>query len=327
MKTCKSILVGAFCAVSFVAGFFSYSHIYKPVSGVLDGFDEVHELDNQYIFINPLLQCDQGEMLQRSTSNFKPIIQNYVDSVKQQGKVSEIAVYYRDLNNGPWFGIDEREKFLPASLLKVPLLISFLDFAEEKPELAEEKIIFSGSDIQYNFNFPPKEQIQDGAVYTLRELAERMIVYSDNDAALLLSQRIGVDRVSEVYKDLGIQVRNDDIDFMNAKEYASFFRILYNASYLSKPFSEAALSLLSQTDFDGGIVAGVSSDVKVAHKFGERIIEGENLKQLHDCGIVYFPKDPYLLCVMTRGNNVTSLLDVIAEISRLVYTEVVEQNK
>ncbi len=324
---CKRVFVCVFFALSFVAGFLSYSHIYRPVSGISDDFNETHELDNQYKFINPLLQCDQGEMLQHNTSNFKPAVQNYVDSTKQQGKVSDIAVYYRNLNNGPWFGIDEREEFLPSSMLKVPLLISFLQLVEERSKFSEETIEFSGSDIKYDLNFPPKERIQVGSQYTLRELAERMIIYSDNDAALLLSKKIGPDHTIEVYKDLGFQVRNDDVDFMSAKDYSSFFRILYNASYLEKPFSDAALSLLSQTDFKDGLVRGVPSDVLVAHKFGEHIVEGENLKQLHDCGIVYFPKDPYLLCVMTRGSSFDSLLEVISEVSRIVYTEVEKQNK
>jgi hypothetical protein len=44
--------------------------------------------------------------------------------------------------------------------------------------------------------------------------------------------------------------------------------------------------------------------------------------QLHDCGIVYYPHKPYLLCVMTRGKSSDDNSKMIAEISKLVYREV-----
>ena len=50
----------------------------------------------------------------------------------------------------------------------------------------------------------------------------------------------------------------------------------------------------------------------------------QEIKQLHDCGIVYYPKHPYLLCVMTRGDSFEYLDDTIRDISHLVYQEVNE---
>jgi hypothetical protein len=47
--------------------------------------------------------------------------------------------------------------------------------------------------------------------------------------------------------------------------------------------------------------------------------------QLHDCGIVYYPKRPYILCVMTRGEKMDVLPKVIKEISTEVYRNVDEQ--
>ncbi len=75
------------------------------------------------------------------------------------------------------------------------------------------------------------------------------------------------------------------------------------------------------------VVAGVPSTVDVAHKFGERTTlasdtESTETKQLHDCGIVYFPENPYLLCVMTRGTDFKVLEGIISDISRMVYEEV-----
>ncbi|MDO8560151.1 MAG: serine hydrolase [bacterium] len=57
---------------------------------------------------------------------------------------------------------------------------------------------------------------------------------------------------------------------MSVKDYASFFRILYNASYLNREQSERALGLMTKTRFRDGIIAGVPAGRPVAHKFGER---------------------------------------------------------
>jgi hypothetical protein len=44
-------------------------------------------------------------------------------------------------------------------------------------------------------------------------------------------------------------------DFLSVKDMATFFRILYNASYLGRENSEYALKLLSQVDFNNGLRA------------------------------------------------------------------------
>jgi hypothetical protein len=70
-------------------------------------------------------------------------------------------------------------------------------------------------------------------------------------------------------------------------------------------------------------VAGVPPEIVVSHKFGERHFEGDvEIEQLHDCGIVYKPNHPYMLCIMTRGHDVRTLAPVIAQISKMVYSHV-----
>jgi len=41
--------------------------------------------------------------------------------------------------------------------------------------------------------------------------------------------------------------------------------------------------------------------------------------QLHDCGIVYYPQRPYVICVMTKGRDLDVLKNVIKGISEIVY--------
>jgi len=60
----------------------------------------------------------------------------------------------------------------------------------------------------------------------------------------------------------------------------------------------------------------------VASRFGERAHGPAGAKQLHDCGIVYCPRRPYLLCVMTRGDDFQELTGTIRDLSRLVYSDV-----
>ena len=64
----------------------------------------------------------------------------------------------------------------------------------------------------------------------------------------------------------------------------------------------------------------------IAHKYGYRAFEDPTdivTEKLHDCGIVYVPKNPYFICIMTKGGKQTDLMDVIQLISRIVYKEVV----
>src|SRR5690606_549510 len=116
-------------------------------------------------------------------------------------------------------------------------------------------------------------------------------------------------------------------DILSVKDYSAFFRILYNATYLSKEMSEKALSIMARSDFDIGITAGVPNNIHVSNKFGERGFVNHYEKQFHDCGIVYYPGSPYLLCVMTKGSNFETQIKIIAEVSALVYKNVASRVK
>lgn len=91
--------------------------------------------------------------------------------------------------------------------------------------------------------------------------------------------------------------------------------------------SKIALEILTQVDFRDGIVAGVPPGTVVAHKFGERRLAESDLVQLHECGIVYYPGQPYILCVMTRSRDLFKLTGVLKDVSGEVYREVDRQFK
>src|ERR1017187_4034656 len=100
-----------------------------------------------------------------------------------------------------------------------------------------------------------------------------MIVDSDNNAAALLQNNLDPNDLLEVYSDIGIPVSVSLTDEnMSPKAYSYVFRILYNATYLSKPMSQYALELLSTAYFPEGIEGGLPVSIPSSNKFGERTV-------------------------------------------------------
>ncbi len=282
-----------------------------------------------YKYINPLLECETASGRQlKELIPFKTRIGEVVNAQIQKKNLSEASVYFRDLNNGPWFGINETRRFAPASLLKVGVMMAYYKWAETEPDVLRRQIQFGGTALPMpNQTIPAGKKLKTGGIYTIDELIEQMIIYSDNEADIVLLNYLGEARFLDIFKKLDIELNAGSMidDIMSVKKYGSLFRILYNASYLSKDYSEKALGLLTRTKFAKGLTAHLPADLQLAHKFGERTIG--DVKQLHDCGIIYFPGNPYLLCVMSRGRDIKLLESGIAEISKTAFKEVSAQAK
>lgn len=80
--------------------------------------------------------------------------------------------------------------------------------------------------------------------------------------------------------------------------------------------------MLSESDFNQGLAASLPKDMKIANKYGLHSSQGDpDRLLLHDCGIIYAPYYPYLLCVMTEGDKDQSaeLTSLISEISKIIY--------
>jgi beta-lactamase class A len=281
-----------------------------------------------YGFVNPLLECDAGPaLLGDELTPFRARVETFVRDELRFPGVEGVAVYFRELNDGAWFSLGDAERFTPASLRKVPLMIAVLRHAERTPGLLDEKLPFLLlHDHNAGQTFQPSVKMVRGEEYTVAELVRRMIVYSDNNAFMVLSAKVNPAELQRTYEKLDLRAAGSAAAAdVSAQTYASFFRVLYNASYVRKDLSEWALSLLAQSEFRDGIVRGLPAGVTVAHKFGESRDDLAGKVQLHDCGIVYAPGHPYLLCVMTRGTSFDHLDDGISAIARIVHREVTAQ--
>ncbi len=292
------------------------------------------ERSHKYEFIQPLMECENSNknITKRYIPFEKKLKEEIIAYQEKFHPTTHMSFYFRDLQNGPWFSNNHEEWFHPASLLKMPILIGYIKWAEWDHNILKQKLTVEDLGDVATQNYKPEYSAKVGTEYTVEELLELMILYSDNNASNNLFAHLPESIERDIFETFQIpSPKNETAESykLNVKEYASFFRILFNASYLSNEWSEAALNLLSKVSFNRGITGKLPKTIKVAHKFGERVYSeiGEDGKekstaQLHDCGIVYYPWHPYLLCIMTRWDTLDELSAMTQDISKIIYDTV-----
>lgn len=283
------------------------------------------EQEHQYLNVAAL--CAGGDVIRKTGyATTKRAIEHRVEAAESAG-VSMAAVYFRDLAHGPVFGLNELSPFAPASLLKLPTGLVFMNAATEQDGVLGAQIRYEGLTTVDQQRIAPAVTAEAGKTYAIADLLHMMLSHSDNASyqaldAFLRAEPQREELRKQTFQELGLldpDTRTEST--LSVRGYAALFTLLFNASYLGEDDSEQVLAWLADAPYRDGLVAGVRPGVKVAHKFGERI-KPDGTKELHDCGIVYFPGNPYLLCVMTRGSDWDALTALIADISRTVFTEV-----
>lgn len=322
------VYIASSLALGLIAGyFFGTWRIQKHEQEVLAQAKSIREKGGNYQFINPLLAYDLPESTEIGEYiDLTKQLNDLIDLEKRQKNVDQVSIYFRGAK-GRWVGINDYEKYYPASLLKVVVMIAYYQQAQSNPEVLNKELLFN-SQIQNQvassqFNVPSYLKLDNS--YKVGDLIRDMIVDSDNGATFTLVAYLDNKVLNEVYSDLGLEVPDNTGNYViSAKDYSLFFRILYNATYLNRGYSEKALDLLSQTNYNNGLVAGLPDQTLLSHKFGEHIVTDskgvQTSVELHDCGIVY-GKQNLLLCVMTKGQQLPVLEKVIQEIAKLVYQE------
>ena len=270
-----------------------------------------------YKYIRPYLraepECESGKY-----ATLKSGINDYINSLRSQGALTAASVYLTDLSKEEWMCVNPDEQYHPASLLKVASLMAYLRMAEQRPEIMNIQMRYDDALNAPGQTFTSKT-IATGKPYSVKELLRYMIAYSDNRAAYLLHHNMDPAVFLKIFADMGLAMPADKGKeyVITARQYAEFFKVLYDGSYLTISASEYATSLLTECDFKIGIVKGLPASVRVAHKFGES--GNDQIHELHESAIVYLDNNPYIITIMTKGPDLNKLAEVISCISRMSY--------
>ncbi len=297
-------------------------------SHAIDDTHSASDCHRTFSLLDQRLECEKIEDVSTRIQATEADINTFVEKAKNDGVISRAGVFYRDLSTRRWFGINADAEFYPASLAKLPLAMTYYKVSDLELAIFDQQVPLTPSK-EYT-NVGQKVSVDSpmvaGETYAIRRMVEDMLVYSDNRPIGPLLQFMRPDVWKKVYADLGIRKQTDTGEeewSVTPRVIALVFRSLYNGSYLDLGSSQELLNVMTQARYTKGLVAGVEIGVPVAHKFGEATMVEEGGSQtpvLHDCGIIYKPEKPYILCVMTEGKNFTNLEETIATISRMVYT-------
>jgi beta-lactamase class A len=245
-----------------------------------------------------------------------------LEQLKAGGALTQASILIKEFDRGEWTALNAEEQYHPASLMKVVLLLGYLRFAENTPDLFEQKWLFDKAQ-NYFQEFPQyysTPSIEPGKVYTVHELLYYMVAHSDNNATWMLASRLDKSHLQKIFAEFGMKAPAEfDMRItMNVREYSTFFNAIYNASNLSPEYADYAADLLSNCSFQEGFSKGFPPQTHMWHKFGQW--KSSDLDhELHESGIVYLKGKPYLITIMTRGKDTDRLAGAIQAICKQIY--------
>lgn len=249
--------------------------------------------------------------------NHSDFIFNFLDlRTKLHAKLdalnNDFALYFEYLPTGISININSTNDFYAASLFKLPVVMAYFKHKERVNSTEDIKVKLTAEMLDNRYGELWKKGV--GYEIGMDEAAKLALTKSDNTAAEALAPIITQPDFDDVYQGLDININiASQGAILNVRNYSSILKALYFASVLTRDDSQKILSYLSMTDFNDKLVAGIPNGVTVAHKIG--VIDPDSYR---DCGIVYVPNRPYILCMISHGTE-KQAQQRMKEVSRMVY--------
>ena len=222
-----------------------------------------------------------------------------------------MGVAILDLTNGRVLLRDAERVFPAASSIKLAILLEL--YRQDQEARAEAKGKTRLEDI---YTFDPKDLVEDSQIMagltagvtrvTNRDLAQFMVAVSDNAAANILIDRVGMQNVNATLQSLGLTktmlrrkmmditaARRGDENVATPQEMVRLLEAIHKEKALDKQATADFIKQLSTRKKDSHLTDFLPESVQVANKPGE--LEAVR----NDSGIIYAPNRPFAISVMT----------------------------
>ena len=252
-------------------------------------------LKNIYPFLDPSVYEDNQH---QEIIDFDPLRQN-ITAYLQSLSVS-YSFYFEYLPNGVTIRDDEDSFSQAASLMKTPLVMDLYKLAEQGKISLSDKETIEPVDIDTDPVYGNPTHLETGQTISLSQAAQITLNDSDNTTLNIIKSVILplVDQTSDSFRYLDLDysvggLANNAQITISARSYSSILTCLYFACLNSPEDSTNILKYLTNSAEPNRLAAGVGSGTLVAHKVGSAGSTAQS-----DCGIVYYPQKPYLICLM-----------------------------
>jgi beta-lactamase class A len=215
-----------------------------------------------------------------------------------------MGVSILDLTDGRHYSLHADDIFPQASSIKICILAELYRQAQQGKLKLTDIYTVNAADLVQDSDI--MGGLTPGVTkIALRDLATMMVAVSDNSAANVLIDRVGMDNVNALLSSLGLRdtrLRRKMMDLKAAgegrenistpNEMAKLLQALYEEKILNHEMTADFFKVLA-TQKESWIPRDLPEDVKIANKPGS--LEGVR----NDSGVIFVEKRPYIICVMT----------------------------
>lgn len=245
---------------------------------------------------------------QKDTTELKKQIQDYI--AKRPGSTS---MYFLDLDTDVGVTINENAIYTAGSVTKTQIVAALYFLANKHEVSLDDQITIQKEDIQ-DYGTGSIQYEDPGGTYSLKTLARLSLEQSDNTAAHVLVNKIGMKKIQSIVNGLGLTQTDMESNKTSLADVALLFKKIYQGKVASEVLTKELLDFMKDTDFEDRLPAFLPKDVQVYHKTAD-VVGG-----IHDAGIAKFESAAYFIGVMTSDQtDEGEAKKTIAEISKMVY--------
>ena len=257
------------------------------------------------------------------------IAESRIRKVLAKSRRTRFGLYMKNISTGKTIEVNAGSRFASASLVKIPILISlYREMAAGKiaPTLGPlylERHRIGGSGVLKGEH--------SGVKVNLRDLCYLMLQHSDNTATNILTDLVGMRRVTEICREYGwkntnmvrpvmaLELRSKGIEnWTTPREMGMMLESIHRGQIVSPAASKEMISLMLNPPIDDRLPRYLPERIDIAHKTG--LI----YDVAHDVGLIYLPGDQTILVSAFAdrlGSNYRSAKIPMAQIARILYEE------
>lgn len=234
-----------------------------------------------------------------------------------------VGFYYKNLITNEEICFNENESFLPASVIKFPIMVEVF----HQVNLGKVNL-FQSIKVKDTDKVPGCGALSlftDEIMVNIKTLLNLMIEISDNTATNVLINYFGIDKLNEGFKELGLEKTKINRLLFDSeakklgkenifvpKEIGYLLEKIYNRKLINEEASFEMEKILLNQQINSKIPAKLPEDIGIAHK------TGEDTNITNDVGIVYADK-PFVIVFASNNVDVPEFEDLIREISLICF--------